>query len=267
MPDLYPVLVHGVQISRVKTTDQRVAARHIESQNASLHPGLCVKRSSWPRGVHTSGEKYSSLTVYLTTPEMANRVIEKGLVEGGEVKEAERFLTGLGLVQSFKCCAYGHIVKHCRVAPRCGHCSQSHETRSCTQKDISICPNCKGTTRGSGHKAWAEACFVRTKVRKEHQDRYNTRPYKYPVEVKPDRRPLVFTTEPPKPKPGPGRPKGSRNRSKARTNSEGVAPASSSTLVDRQDEAMEVDSLVAPTTRPPKRARQATLSFISGEEK
>jgi hypothetical protein len=29
---------------------------------------------------------------------MANRVIEKGLVEGGEVKEVERFLIGLGLV-------------------------------------------------------------------------------------------------------------------------------------------------------------------------
>jgi hypothetical protein len=29
---------------------------------------------------------------------MANRVIEKGLVEGGEVKKAERFLIGLSLV-------------------------------------------------------------------------------------------------------------------------------------------------------------------------
>ena len=48
---------------------------------------------------------------------MANKVIEKGLVEGGEVKEAERFLTGLGLVQCFKCCAFGHIAKHCQVSP------------------------------------------------------------------------------------------------------------------------------------------------------
>jgi hypothetical protein len=29
---------------------------------------------------------------------MANRVIEKGLVKGGEVKEVERFLIGLSLV-------------------------------------------------------------------------------------------------------------------------------------------------------------------------
>jgi hypothetical protein len=29
---------------------------------------------------------------------MANRVIEKGLVKGGEVKEAERFLIGLDLI-------------------------------------------------------------------------------------------------------------------------------------------------------------------------
>jgi hypothetical protein len=39
-----------------------------------------------------------SLIVYLTILEIANRVIEKGLVEGGEVKEVERFLIGLGLV-------------------------------------------------------------------------------------------------------------------------------------------------------------------------
>jgi hypothetical protein len=29
---------------------------------------------------------------------MANRVIEKGLVEGGEVKEAEKFLISLDLI-------------------------------------------------------------------------------------------------------------------------------------------------------------------------
>jgi hypothetical protein len=158
VPDLYPVLVHGVRISNIKTTDQKAAARHIELQNATLHPGLCVRRASWPRGIQNSGKRYSSLTIYLTSPETANRVVEKGLVRGGEVKEAERFLTGLGLVQCFKCCAYGHIAKHCRVSPRCGHCSQSHETRSCGQKGKSVCPNCIGKGKDSSHKAWAETC-------------------------------------------------------------------------------------------------------------
>src|SRR4030088_5464 len=63
IPDLYPMLVHGVQISSVKTTDQKAAIQHIESQNAILHLGLYVKCASWPRGVQNSGKRYSSLTV------------------------------------------------------------------------------------------------------------------------------------------------------------------------------------------------------------
>jgi hypothetical protein len=46
LPDLYPVLVHGVRISKVDTTKQAEAARELESQNASLQPGLCIKRLS-----------------------------------------------------------------------------------------------------------------------------------------------------------------------------------------------------------------------------
>jgi hypothetical protein len=50
--------------------------------------------------------------IYLTSPAIANRVIERGLVENGEVK-VERFQTRYGLVQCFKCYAYKHIAKHC----------------------------------------------------------------------------------------------------------------------------------------------------------
>jgi hypothetical protein len=98
LPDLYPVLVHGVRISKVDTTKQAEAAKDLEFQNASLHPGLCIKRLSWPRGIQKTGKLNSSLTVFLTSPEMANRVIEQGLVESGEVKMVERFQTGCGLV-------------------------------------------------------------------------------------------------------------------------------------------------------------------------
>jgi hypothetical protein len=92
------VLVHGVRISRVDTTKQAEAAKDLESQNASLYPGLYIKRLSWPRGIQKTGKLNSSLTVFLTSPEMANRVIEQGLVESGEVKMVERFQTGFGLV-------------------------------------------------------------------------------------------------------------------------------------------------------------------------
>jgi hypothetical protein len=80
------VLVHWVRISNVKITDQAEAARDLEFKNVALHPGLCIKRLSWPRGIQKTGKLYSSLTIYLASPGMANRVIEQGLVgeRGGE---------------------------------------------------------------------------------------------------------------------------------------------------------------------------------------
>lgn len=163
------MLVHGVRISNVKTTDQAEAARDLEFKNAALHPGLCIKWLSWPRGIQKTGKLYTSLTIYLTAPGMANRVIEQGLVESGEVQIVERFQTGCGLVQCFKCCSHGHIAKHRRVSARCGHCS-GHETRECTTNERSICANCTGKGHGSAeHKAWSEGCPAVKRLRKSLQ--------------------------------------------------------------------------------------------------
>jgi hypothetical protein len=113
LSDLYPVLVHGVRISNVKTTDQAAAARDLEFQSVSLHPGLCIQRLLWPRGIQKTEKLYLSLTIYLTSPAIANKVIKQGLVESGEVKMVEQFQTGCGLVQCFKYCVYRYIAKHC----------------------------------------------------------------------------------------------------------------------------------------------------------
>jgi hypothetical protein len=155
LPDLYPVLVHRFRISKVDTTKQAEAARDLESQNASLHLKLCIKQLSWPRGIQKSGKLSLSLTIFLTSLEMANKVIEQGLVESGEVKMEEWFQTGCGLVQCFKCCAYGHIAKHCQAKAQCGHCSRPYKTRDCTKsKELAICTNCTGKgLRFKDHKA------------------------------------------------------------------------------------------------------------------
>ena len=98
IPDLYPVLVHGVRISRVKTTNQKEAIKSLKEQNSKLYPRLKIARAVWPRGVLNSGKEYSSLILFLSSPEAANRVITQGFMEGGEVKLAEKFLTDYSLV-------------------------------------------------------------------------------------------------------------------------------------------------------------------------
>jgi hypothetical protein len=45
----------------------------------------------WPRGVNSTGTAYSSLTVFLDSPEEVNRVgqLRGGFIDGGEGKSAE----------------------------------------------------------------------------------------------------------------------------------------------------------------------------------
>jgi hypothetical protein len=161
----------------------------------------------------------------------------------------ERFQTGCGLVQCFKCCAYGHIAKHCRASAWCGHCSESHETRECTKKERSICTNCTDKGLGSTeHKAWSEGCLVHKKAREVLAARFMNRPHTYPQAVRPDHRPAISLVTKKEPeRRGPGRPKGSKNQAASRT---GAAPG----------DAMEVDSL-APERPSAKWPRQTTLSF------
>src|SRR5271155_1085683 len=90
----------------------------------------------------------------------------------------ERFQTGCGLV---RCCSYGHIVKHCQVSARCGHCSGLHETRACTKKERPVCANCTGKGLGSTeHKAWSEGC----PVRKNAREVLAAKPHTYPQAVR-----------------------------------------------------------------------------------
>ena len=245
IPDLYPVLVHGVRISRVNTTNQKEAIRSLESQNSKLHTGLKIARVAWPRGISKTGKEYSSLTVFLSSPEAANAVITRGFVEGGEVKPTERFLMGCGLVQCFKCCSYGHIAKNCRAKARCGHCSESHETRGCpakTQKTGS-CAVCKALGyKKIDHKAWDELCPVRISAREKLRVRLESRPRLYSVPVGSDGRPVVRLSQGPK---GPGRPR---------------KGAAQTTDLEPDLDPMDVDA-----GRENKRKRQSTLSFPTVE--
>jgi hypothetical protein len=142
------VLVHRVKVSRVKTINQKEAIQSLETQNNKLHTGLKIVQVAWPRGVSNSGKEYSLLTVFLSSPEAANKVITYRFVEGEEVKLVERFLVGCGLVQYFKCCSYRHIAKNCQAKSWCSYCSEPYKTRDCGQKTQKSCTACKAL----GHK-------------------------------------------------------------------------------------------------------------------
>ena len=85
------VLVHGVEIQNVDTSDLKAAIRHLIEQNKALHPGLEILKVNWPRKVYKSGKKFLSVIVGVATKEQANRLIREGFIEGQELKTRELF--------------------------------------------------------------------------------------------------------------------------------------------------------------------------------
>jgi hypothetical protein len=203
VPDLFPVMVHGVRMSSINIADQQQANKRLADQNRILHPNLRIIRTTWARGAGASGKVKASLLVFVSSPTEANQIVTEGFIEGGEVHITERFFAGCGLVQCFKCCSYGHIAKHCRIEPRCGHCASTHETRDCTTKEKSFCPCCKARgLSGATHKAWSELCPVRKDVRTQLAYKFANRPLLYPTVTKPDARDPITTTTTERRRPG-----------------------------------------------------------------
>jgi hypothetical protein len=98
VPNLYLVIVYRVRMSNINITDQRQTNRKLEEQNQTLHPDLKVVRTTWARGTRAGSKARASLLVFISSLEVANKVIVEGFVEGGEVKLTDRFYTGYGLI-------------------------------------------------------------------------------------------------------------------------------------------------------------------------
>jgi hypothetical protein len=67
VPDLYPVMVHGVRMSNINIADQRQTNRKLEEQNHTLHPNLKIVRTTWARGAGAGGKARASLLVFVSS--------------------------------------------------------------------------------------------------------------------------------------------------------------------------------------------------------
>ena len=180
----------GSRFLRVTLDNQKSAIEGLKHQNRTLLGGLSIQKLAWPKTA--KGKKYSSLIVFLSSPEEANRVLENGFVESGEVKEATRFRVGGGLVQCFNCLSYGHIAKFCRNPERCGHCAGPHNTRVCSDTGTKRCHACLHLKkRDYEHKAWSTACSVRLLKKEELSALRDVTPRLYPVQAPMEARQVV----------------------------------------------------------------------------
>ena len=82
--------MHGVRLDTVPEGQEQQAAKRIMRQNEKYHPflGMVLLMPKWAKNFKENNisKQYSSLLVELSTLEAANKVMEKSLVGGYQLK-------------------------------------------------------------------------------------------------------------------------------------------------------------------------------------
>lgn len=69
-----------------------------------------------------------------------------------------RVLDHLPVTRCFRCQAYGHPAKFCKLPQACSQCAGTHDVGVCPNKDITRCVNCFRQKKESGHTASSTQC-------------------------------------------------------------------------------------------------------------
>ena len=152
----YTVMVHGVRMSNIDTSNQQQAIQKILAQNTRLHNNLTISKVSWFQKAMQEKKIFSSLLIETTTPNSANELIKQGMIEDYEVKTCVLFDNSNRLLQCVKCYEYGHFARNCKNVTCCGHCAGAHGTEECNEESTK-CAVC----HLEGHEAWSPTCKKR----------------------------------------------------------------------------------------------------------
>jgi hypothetical protein len=131
-------------------------AAKLQEEKQTLHNGLRIMRLSWLNRGYAPGKTHASLIVGVTTEQMANWIIQRGLISNFALHLAEYYSPESRFTQYFKCQAYGHVAPVCRKAEACGYCARKHNIQDCTTRTQLKYANC-----GKRHAAWNHEYSIR----------------------------------------------------------------------------------------------------------
>lgn len=158
-PKRYAVLVHGLRTTSFPNEAQEENKTLLMTQNPSAKGLGNIVKTTWRKRTLRLKKKHSSLLVDCDTPELANHLINSGIVLNDELHDTELFDSKCLITRCYKCQGYGHTAVHCRKPAACSVCSSSkHGHMQCkhtAKPNEHRCANC-----GEGHAAGHQACAV-----------------------------------------------------------------------------------------------------------
>lgn len=127
--------------------------RAIEREN-ELQPGsIAAARWIKPARRREAGQRVAHALFRLATPEVANKLISKGMYIN-----LERFRPAKDKkepLRCLKCQRWGHMAKECKEQhDTCGTCAKNHRTNGCPSHNTVYCISCDS----DNHASWSRTC-------------------------------------------------------------------------------------------------------------
>jgi hypothetical protein len=147
----YPVKCDGVAKDAVMDLEkddgktlQSGLLSEFKEQNSTDTIDCIATKAAWLSKRH-SGKRVGSLVIWLKQPAATEYLIQKGIAKfGASGAFCSKFEQRAGPNLCYNCNRYGHKQANCTGKTKCGICSNSHNTRSCSQRTTPKCPVCSG---------------------------------------------------------------------------------------------------------------------------
>ena len=167
----FTVAVDGVCLARFSDTEKESTMRRMERENVVLHPGLEIVDCKLPpvaKRPDSLGRAKRTSTVILSVAStgMHDGILDRGITEGGSMKQARPWDRAADICQYFNCQGYGHITTRCTNKTKCAVCAEGHNThehKGLVTRGLAKDQLCCAACGRNGHPAWDVCCSIRAK--------------------------------------------------------------------------------------------------------
>lgn len=110
----YTVLVHRIKTSLFPNDQQNTNVMSLHNQNPNAKDHGKIVKTAWRQRTLRRNKRFRSLLLDVSTPELANLLINRGPIIGDEIHEVELFDSRCLPTRCYKCQGYNITAPNCR---------------------------------------------------------------------------------------------------------------------------------------------------------